>query len=486
MKKILFLFLAVTLGLVSCDLETPPETALTPDVVMATYSGLDGSAAVTYVAFTSESWYGLNLQLYPDAMCGNCVVGVPKNSGRGMSWQQWNFTAAGGFSVYGNSYVNILRCNNVIHAIKTKPEQYLKEEGVTQQDLDNLMAECLFVRAYCYFDLVRWYAQPYQVAKNAAPGSVQSLGAPIVKENPDESVLDKPARATTVENYANIVSDLTTALDIIEPGYTRTGVFDKKCGVSEGAIEALLARVYLYMEDFENAEKHASNVLNSGLYALATADEYADPRNEYYGFWNETTWDNVGEIIFGAYNGPSEGSTIIGNVTSPEDYGDVRVSNDLLALFEDGDIRKEMLRTSAEFQGYYWPNKYQGKDGAMAYASIPLIRTSEVYLIRAEARLRGSNDVNGATADINMIRSNRNASSLGAVTLDDIFNERRRELAFEGHIFHDYKRLQRDLVRTDVSSDMNQNVPADSKLWCMPIAEGEFDVNPNLVQNPGW
>lgn len=484
MKKI-FLFAVAALSLISCDLTTPPETMLDADKALATYEGLDDAAAVTYVAFGVESWYGVDLSIYPDAMCGNCVVGVPKNSGRGMGWHQWNFTVSGGFSMYGNAYVNILRCNNVIHAIKTNGDMYLAEEGVTQQHLDNVMAECLFVRAYCYFDLLRWYAQPYAVAVAAPEGDVRALGVPIVNEDPDVSVLDKPARATAKANYENIVSDLTTALDIIEPGFTRPGVYDTKCSVSEGAIEALLARVYLYMNDYKNAEIHASNVINSGNYQVATANEYANPNDDYYGFWNETTWDNVGEVIFGVYNGPAEGSTIIGNITSPADYGDVSVSKDLLALFEDGDIRKEMLRTSAEYPGYYWPNKYQGKDKALAFASIPLIRTSEMYLIRAEARLQQQN-VNGALSDLNVITANRNASPYASVSMNDIFNERRKELAFEGHIFHDYKRLQRDLYRSDVSSTMNKDVLKDSKYWCMPIAESEFDVNPNLVQNPGW
>ena len=240
------------------------------------------------------------------------------------------------------------------------------------------------------------------------------------------------------------------------------------------------------MNDYKNAELHASNVINSGNYQVATANEYANPNDDYYGFWNETEWTGVGEVIFGAYFGPAEGSTIIGNVTHPDEYGDVRVSADLLALFSDGDIRKEMLRTSDEHTGYYWPNKYQGKDGGpVAYSSIPMIRISEMYLVRAEARYEQGN-INGATSDINVIASNRNAAEFAVVSADDIFNERRRELAFEGHIFHDYKRLQRDLVRTDVSSAINKDVPATSKYWCMPFVESEFDVNPNLVQNPGW
>ena len=491
MKKI-FILAAVALGLVSCDLTTPPETALDADKALVNYEGLDAAAAVTYVAFRSEGWYGLELQLYPDVMCGNCVAGYPLNTSRGSNWQQWNFTAAGGFSVYGNAYVNILRCNNVIHAIKTNPDQYLAEQGVTRQMLDNLLAECLFVRAYCYFDLVRWYSQPYSIAVAAADNDVKALGAPIVDEDPAVSVLAKPARELTVDNYAYIINDLRTALEVIEPGFTRTGVYDQKCAVSEGAIESLLARVYLYKQQYDSAEICATNVINSGKYRLATANEYANPSDSYYGFWNEASWTNVGEVVFGAYNGASESSTIIGNVTHPEEYGDVRASEDLLQLFEAGDIRREMLRTSSVHSGYYWPNKYQGKEGEMALASIPMIRISELYLIRAEARfMQGKNE--DARADLNMITANRNASEYATVTFQNIFNERRKELAFEGHIFHDYKRLigtpyqiGDGLVRNDVSTPINQNVPYDSKYWTMPIAESEFDVNPNLKQTYGW
>jgi hypothetical protein len=486
MKKILLLA-AVTLGLVSCDLTTPPEIYLDSDKALSTYSGLDGAAAVTYSAFRGEGWYGLNMQLYPDVMCGNCVPGVPINTGRGSSWHQWNFTVSGGGPIIGSAYANILWCNNVIHAIKTNSEMYLKEDGVTEQDLNNLMAECLFVRAYCYFDLVRWYAQPYSIASVAAEGTPESLGMPITSEDPSVSVVAKPARNTAVENYANIVSDLTTALQIIDPAYVRAGVYDTKCCVSVGAIEALLARVYLYMHEWKLAEEHASNVINSGTYAIANASEYKT-------LWGEVTWDGTKEIIFGLFVDNREGSINggPGALTDPVDgYGDVRVSNDWLSIVEDADVRRTMLRTSDKYQGYYWPNKYQGKNGSNAqYSSIPLLRISEMYLVRAEARFMQTNAA-GAIADLNVIASNRNATEYATVTMNDIFNERRKELAFEGHIFHDYKRLigtdyARDVVRTDVNTTMNQNIPVDSKYWCMPIAESEFDVNPNLVQNPKW
>ncbi len=487
MKKI-FLLAAVTLGLglTSCDLTTDPEIYLDSDKALSTFAGLDDAAAVTYSAFRGEGWYGLDTQLYPDVMCGNCVAGIPLNSGRGSNWQTWNFTKAGGGPVFGSAYANILRCNNVIFAIKQNADMYLKEEGVTQQDLDNIMAECLFVRALSYFDLVRWYAQPYAISSTAAEGTPESLGMPITSEDPNVSVIEKPVRATAEENYNAIISDLIQALTIIDPSYVRAGVNDAKCAVSVGAIEALLARVYLYKQDYTNAALHATNVINSGNYTIATAAEYET-------LWGNSTWEATGEIIFGAYVSQQEGSlnSSPGNLTHPDEYGDIRVSEDLIKLFDSKDVRFTMLRTSDKHAGYYWPNKYQGKDGGpIAYSSIPMIRISEMYLVRAEARYL-SGDQNGALSDLNIIASNRNATEYATVSMNDIFNERRKEMAFEGHLFYDYKRLigtpyQRDMVRTDVSSQINKDVPADSKYWTMPIVESEFDVNPNLVQNPGW
>ena len=487
MKKI-FILAALALGLVACDLTTDPITSVTDEVALENFEGMDKASAVTYVAFASESWYGLDLQIYPDVMCGNCVAGAPLNSGRGMSWQQWNFTASGGFSIYGNAYVNINRCNNVIYALKTRSADYLKEEGVTQQDLDNRMAECLFVRAFCYFDLLRWYAQPYAISSTAAETAVEALGVPIVKENPAESVLDKPARALAADNYAGILNDLNTALSLLESGYTRPNVNDVKCAVTPAAVEALLARVYLYMQDYRNAEIHASNVIAMG-HAVATASQYAS-------MWTDENMSANPEVIFAIYFDTTESSTILGNITDPTQYGDVRVSEDLLTLYADGDVRKTTLLTSNDHPDYYWPAKYQGKGNLLASPNVPVIRASEMYLIRAEARYMQQNQT-GAINDLNVIAENRNADPYTTITFADIFNERRKELAFEGHIWHDYKRLigtsyqggatpGEIMKRTDVSTPINQDIPFDSKYWCMPISESEIDVNGNLVQNPKW
>ena len=65
-------------------------------------------------------------------------------------------------------------------------------------------------------------------------------------------------------------------------------------------------------------------------------------------------------------------------------------------------------------------------------------------------------------------------------------DERRRELAFEGHGFFDFHRSQKSVVRTDFHESKNQNVPFPSYQWALPIPLHEMDVNPNMVQNEGY
>ena len=502
MKKIFLLFAAVTLiGFSSCDLTELPETATETDKALATFEGLDQASCVVYSGVRGN--YGLSLSLYPDLMCGNCVTGDPIDTGgRGSFAHQWNFTVEnGGMSVYASCYGSIMMCNNVIHKIKTQPEVYLAEEGVTQQDLDNLLAECYFVRAFMYYDLVRWYGQPYRVIKQhydpSRPAAEQDLvpevlGVPIVKEDINENVLDKPARRHVMENYEYIIADLKAALQLLDPNFTRAGVKDTKSMVSLGAINAVLSRVYLSIQDWANAEFYASEVINSGAYAIANA-------NDYKTFWAEATWTNIREVVFGVYVDQQEGvmNGGPGSLTDPTNgYGDVRVSNDLLSIMDEDDVRYTMLRTTKDYADYKWPNKYQGKKGmTINHSSVAIIRISEVYLNRAEARLRqGLTDA--AMRDVNMVRENRGVELFEAedMTLANLFDERRRELAFEGHIFHDYKRWNADgqgknLDRTDTNlpaTSKDNDIDANDKRWTMPISRDEQNVNGNLQQTLGW
>lgn len=476
MKKI-FLLGAVTLfALASCDLTEEPVTALQTDIALATYDGLNEATSVPYVNLRGEGWYGSYTSLMLDVMCGNAVAGAPISTGRGNMFNNWLFTADGGWSTYGSAYTAIYQCNNVIFKIRNNRESYLAESGVTDQMLNNLMGECLFMRALSYFDLVRFYSKPY----NAATAGTD-LGVPIISEDPAVSAVALPARESVQKVYDYIVTDLTTALDCMDENYIRANVLDTKATCTYHVIEALLARVYLYMHNYEKAERMATNVITCGDYTIANASQFVST-------WTEDTWSANREIIFGVFSVQSEGQISNGNgmLTDPVNgYGDVRVSNDWSSLLDANDIRLTMCEGAPEYPGYIWPAKYRKASG-IAYSNVPILRISEMYLIRAEARYYLNNH-DGALADLTTVTSNRNAPAYSAATLENIFLENRKEFAFEGHVYHDFKRFGRGVERADViAGTSNQNVPADSYLWLMPMATSEIDVNRNLVQNPGY
>ena len=476
MKKI-FLLGAVTLfALASCDLTEEPATALQTDIALATYDNLNEATSVPYVNLRGEGWYGSYTSLMLDVMCGNAVAGDPIYTGRSSMFNNWLFTADGGWSTYGSAYTAIYQCNNVIFKIRNDRDTYLAESGVTDQMLDNLMGECLFMRALSYFDLVRFYSKPYDAATAGT-----DLGVPIISEDPVVSAVALPKRETVQKVYEYIVTDLTTALDCMDETYIRANVLDTKATCTYHVIEALLARVYLYMHDYEKAEEMATKVITCGDYTIANASQFVTT-------WTEDTWSANREIIFGVFSVQAEGQISNGNgmLTDPVNgYGEVRVSEDWSSLLDANDIRLTMCEGAANYPGYIWPAKYRKASG-IAYSNVPILRISEMYLIRAEARYYLDN-FDGALADLTTVTSNRNAPAYSAATLDNIFNENRKEFAFEGHVYHDFKRFGRAVERTDIiPGTSNQNVPADSYLWLMPMATSERDVNPNLVQNPGY
>ena len=124
-----------------------------------------------------------------------------------------------------------------------------------------------------------------------------------------------------------------------------------------------------------------------------------------------------------------------------------------------------------------------------------MIRLAEMYLIRAEALLKGAT-ITGKTAldDLNEIRTHRGLSASAVNPIQaDIYEERRRELCFEGNELFDLARTQRSLVRVDYNGSMRKDVPfivngtaIENYLWAMPIPQSECDANVNMEQNPEY
>jgi hypothetical protein len=156
---------------------------------------------------------------------------------------------------------------------------------------------------------------------------------------------------------------------------------------------------------------------------------------------------------------------------SPAGRGDIDIRPAHLALYEPNDVRRAFTVSSG---GSVYTAKYNSR-----FANIRVIRLAEMYLIRAEANFRLGTTVGDTPLnDINRIRTRAGLAPLTAaeLTLDKILRERKLELAFEGQLLHDVKRLQ-GTVGT---------LAWNSPKLIFPIPEREIIANPNLTQNEGY
>lgn len=474
MKKIIYSLLTFMIMLwTGCSqsfLEEEPHLSSSNELVLSDYEGLNQATGSAYGALDHQSYYGGNFTITADLRAGNAKPS-PKSSGRYQTDYNWVYSKSSTSPLWSIAYSMILRVNNVINAID-KTYNPAADPNYDEANINHLKAECLFLRALYYFDLVRVYAQPYTYKP-------EGLGVPIVLE----ASLNAPPRNTTREVYKQIITDLTTSIPLFNANFESRGG-DPKGWATADAATALLARVYLYMGDYSNAVKYASEIIESGKYTLYTPENYItvwdkDAQSEVIfeaagdmGNANNPYWENIGYIYY------PDGS-----------YGDVCATDNLLSLFDANDVRKTVFQTSDKYPGYSWPAKYPGKNGEQRVSNIVLLRLSEMYLIRIEAGLKGKVTGVGYVADYNTLRAKRGLTGVTMVTEDDLFNERRRELCFEGHLVFDYARWGKSLTRTDelpVLFTGNGDVPFPSTKWALPIPLGEMDANPNMVQNEGY
>ncbi len=467
-KNIIYIVAIVALFFSACEdlLDKAPPLQLDNNAVLSNYKLLTQATNAAYSPLYSANWYGRAFLVVPDLMGGNAKQS-PRSSGRFQQTYNWNYTPGDNVGLWTTAYDVIARANNVLEYIDD-----LEESGVTQEMKDQLKGECLFIRALGHWDLVRMFAQPYTYNGGG------ELGVPIIRK----TEISEPERATVKEVYDNlIVPDLTEAMGYLadDPGRGT----NPKAFATKNAAEAILAKVYLYMGSWQNAADHATNIINTDDYTLYTDANYTS-------VWST---ENATETIFEIYGNATESNwpswDEIGYIYEPTGYGDVCAANNLLNLFDPLDVRGLMYKTDPQYAGYFWPNKYPGKAGNVRTNNIPVIRLSEMYLIRAEAILNGAT-VGGVTAldDYNEIRTNRGLTEAGAVTLNDIYLERRLELCFEGNLMWDLSRTGRGLDRENedgkISGDVD--IPFPDYRWALPIPTVEMQANDNMVQNPEY
>jgi hypothetical protein len=357
------------------------------------------------------------------------------------------------------------------------------------------LAEARFVRGLIYFDLVRaWGGVPL----------VTTLTPPL-----------KLPRASQEEIYNLIVQDLLYAIDILpEKGeYAATDMGR----ATKGAAKALLAKVYLFQHDFVNAEKYALEVITSNEYGLEPIFVNANSVDGNNGI--ESVFEIGALQLEGTENGGDQYANTQGVRGTPNrGWGFNRPSINLRNSFEAGDPRYKgtVINLGDTLDGvvilgdgttpdvtYDDQNNiieiecYNRKVWVPGNNTITqwghhrrVIRYADVLLMAAEA-LNENNKPTEALVYLNMVRERArqgNNSILPDITTTDktqlrdlIMNERRMELALEGHRFW-------DLVRTGKASAVLGPLGfITGKHELLPIPQNEIDISQGtLTQNPNW
>jgi tetratricopeptide (TPR) repeat protein len=437
----------------------PTEEAL--NSVTALQSSLNG----TYAEIRNFDQFGRDWPILGDLMADNIFV-ESNNSGRYIP--QWGYytpvTDAVPQDMWAESYTGILRCNQIIDA--------------NVPGADEIKAQATGVRALLYFKMVTTWGANYTK-------DTSSLGVPLVLHY-DVSALPKRSSVGTV--YNQIVTDLTTAMNAA-PDY------DPGIGsivISKWSAEAILARVYMYMGQYQKALDAANDVINQGPFSLV---KY----NAFVGFWgnpapNKDATETIFEVDADAVN--NNGFDDLGGFYY-NGYQDVYATSDLVALYAPTDIRNN----------WFMPGKAKNKNDVNIVIKFPnalnndkdnlkVIRLSEVYLIAAESANRLGDD-GTATDMVNAVAEIRDTAfhgytSTGTALLNDIITERRKELACEGDRLYDMNRLSLQIVRISqpgaVTNGDGITIDVTEPRRLLPIPQSEILRNPNIAgqQNPGY
>jgi hypothetical protein len=448
-----------------------------------------------------RAWWNMQELTTDEAICA-------WDDGNLQAFHNFNWTANNIYihALYARSLFQITVCNEFI---RESTDAKLNSRNISGHDADDIRhyrAEARFLRAFQYWVLMDLFANPPFVTEN------DPIGKYI------------PKRILRKDLFTYVESELKAIdADLVAPKQNEYGRAD------QAAAWALLARLYLNAEvysgvaHYTDAITYASKVIGTG-YALAPqykhlfmADNDVNNGETILAIgYDATNAQNFGGTTFlicsahgtnvadnnasGIPGGGWRGNRATKNL--PQVFGDFSGSADKRALFGQGALEINSALTFEDGVGVSKFSNVKASDGTIPYSpngvlvntDFPLFRLAEAYLIYIEAAKRGGTGGNDATALLyfNKLRTRGYGNTSGNVTaysLDDILNERQRELYWEGFRRTDLVRYNKFTSASYVwpwKAGVAAGMGTDGHYNIYPIPSAEIIANTNLVQNPGY
>lgn len=492
-KYIISLALGITF-LSSCEslLEVTPRLQIASEQGLQDLTGVNATLNAAYAGLRGSltgAYYGRTMILNPEMLADNVrLVNAATRSGRGLgettNQPGSHINIWGGFANH-----NIWQAVNLSNLILENTDKI----NASAPQKAAIKAQALFIRSLIYFDLARVYGYNPNFVQNGFTACV-----PIITKGVDDlTKVEYPARNTTAEVFQQVEKDLLESIKLF--GEATNPNARAPFFATRTSAQALLARLYLYWGGGNNDREKLQKAVQQATDAITQAGALGRnlvATNAYVASWGTARAGaaGMGESLFEvnyavaaeALNGDNAlQGWLQRNAAGTTGWGDVVASNELLQLFETGDLRRQLYvpYTRADGEVVQMCNKFSGTKGIFGWDNVPVIRTSEVVLTRAEANARLGNTPEALT-DLNAIRRRAglaNSTATGTAVLEAVLRERRIELAFEGHRWFDLTRLGQSIPKPGGGL-----IPFNDYRILPPIPIGDLQVNTNLLQNPGY
>lgn len=443
MKKINYTIIALFIILASScksGLDVEPQTSISDEITINNGASAETAVRGMYRSLASDNYYGVTFQaigyLSGDNLKRSGSLGIISD------FVDHNVKADNGYiaNAWLGIYTTINRANHIIEKVSALP----LEPTFTQVKKNQLLGEAYFVRALAYFDATRiWGGVPVYLKPTLT-----------IKDNQG-----KP-RNTVAEVYSQVLADLKDA-ELLLPNTTNRIRATKK------TVWALMARVYLYQDEWNEAVTYSTKLIDDTNYSLIK------PFNSFYANNAANTPESIFELAYSANATNTHRTNWLPSTDkgtrqwAPNDAFIALVNNPVI-----GGNRSSMVSKMANVSPEEWYGNMYYRSPATDPAFV--LRIAEMRLIRAEA-LAQLDDYDNALVDLNAVRSRADLADSDADPLDKeeillaIENERRLEFAFEPHRFF-------DLVRTDRALTVLNLASRDRYVLPLPIKETIVDT----------
>ncbi|WP_130857915.1 RagB/SusD family nutrient uptake outer membrane protein [Olivibacter jilunii] len=357
--------------------------------------------------------------------------------------------------IWMDLYRKIYQLNQMIEGIENS-------SSINDSAKHRFIGEAKFLRAFFFFYTVNYWGD-----------------VPLTLTT-DYRVNEIMPRIPSEEIYGQIIRDLSDAIDTLPDSYPST----EKVRPNKLAAAALLSRVQLYLENWQEAESLSDRLISSELYLPLPTLAGTFKKESRETIWQLYPANSASQETY-------EGLYFIPTSLTDNVIPFYLIPDELYESFENEDERKvQWIGSKPSAGSYHFPYKYKART-KIATQEVSeytiVLRLSEQYLIRAESRTH-LGDYQGAVQDLNVIRTRAGLNEL-PVTLSEseifeaIEKERRHELFCEwGHRWFDLKRTGKsEAVLKPVKGD---NWQTGDMLWPIPLSQ--LLANPNLIQNEGY